>query len=77
MLEETLRGLTPRERDIVQRGLLGDPDPEIAAQVGRTEYTVAQLRTRYAALLQDLHDRQATQGGSPAAEGLGPESAEP
>jgi DNA-binding CsgD family transcriptional regulator len=77
MVEETLRGLTARERDIVQRGLLGDPDREIAAQVGRTEYMVAQLRTRYAALLQDQHDRAATPGGSPAAAGPSPESAQP
>jgi hypothetical protein len=77
MVEETLRGLSARQRDIVRRGLLGDPDPEIAAQVGRTEYTVAQLRTEYAARLQGEHDREAAAGGSPSAAVPGPESVQP
>jgi DNA-binding CsgD family transcriptional regulator len=77
MVEQTLRGLTARERDMVRRGLLGDPDPEIAAEVGRTEYTVAQLRSGYAALLQDEHDGEAAPGGSPSAAVPGPESAPP
>jgi RNA polymerase sigma-70 factor (ECF subfamily) len=55
----TLRGLDERERRIVVLGLLGYGDPEISAEVGRTQYRVRQVRKRYAAQVQGLDTAEA------------------
>src|SRR5262249_411653 len=56
-LQETMRGMEERERQIIQLGLLGDTDKEIGKETGRTQYTVRQVRKSYAATLQELNDR--------------------
>jgi RNA polymerase sigma factor (sigma-70 family) len=52
-LHATFRGLDERERKIIELGLLGDTDREISTEVGRTQYTVRQVRKRYAGMLAD------------------------
>jgi RNA polymerase sigma factor (sigma-70 family) len=52
-LHQTFRGLDERERKIIELGLLGDSDGEISKEVGRTQYTVRQVRKRYAAMLEE------------------------
>jgi RNA polymerase sigma factor (sigma-70 family) len=64
-LHETMRGLEEREREIIKRGLLGYPDPEISQQVGRTHYTVRQARKRYSEVLQRLDDPDAGKAFGP------------
>jgi RNA polymerase sigma-70 factor (ECF subfamily) len=50
MLAETVRewlaGLGPGERSVIQLGLQGEPDPEIARRLLRTERSVRRLRLR-------------------------------
>jgi hypothetical protein len=57
-LHQTFRRLDERERKIIALGLQGDTDLEIGTEVGRTQYTVRQLRERYAGMLEELcaHD---------------------
>jgi RNA polymerase sigma-70 factor (ECF subfamily) len=56
-IQETLKDLDERERQIVLLGLLGDSEQEISQQVGRTQYTVRQVCNQYADLIRGLHDQ--------------------
>jgi RNA polymerase sigma-70 factor (ECF subfamily) len=53
LLERFLRGMSPRDRDIVTLELQGYDDAEISRQVGTSERTVSRVRRRVRNLLEE------------------------
>jgi RNA polymerase sigma-70 factor (ECF subfamily) len=57
-LERLMRGLTERERQVLELRLQGYTVPEIGARVGRTEYTVQGILKRVRQRLEPLLDEE-------------------
>jgi RNA polymerase sigma-70 factor, ECF subfamily len=58
-LEQVLRGLKERERRMIEMYLQGHTVPEIAAEVGRSQYTVMEAFRRVRRRLMQLRDEDA------------------
>jgi DNA-directed RNA polymerase specialized sigma24 family protein len=55
-VEQVMRGLNDRERQMFQLALQGYPIPLISEQVGRSEYVVKKVLRRIKKQLERLHD---------------------